>query len=391
MNGFRFPHRAIFLFGALLLVGVPARADSLGDRLISPAGDVRAQALKELEAASDREKRIVMIGLLEALRKDATSAQWAAEALAHMGSSAKEAIPDLVEAFRYDDATTYASLSQALVKIGPSCLSELEAALGDSNFFVRQRAAETITAFGPDAKKLAPVLVERLSDTQYQVHNAAEAALLSIGVASLPALADDLKTENQDMARSILTTLGKFGPPAAPILLETLRKNQDASVRAVAAEVLGGLHPASKDTVLGLADALQDLDEWVRAAIAEALGNLGAEAKAALGPLIIRAHTDQDPLVKDKAAQAIARIGPAGEESLPGLTHALRSDDPEVRKDALATLENGSLPMKDVMPLLAVASKDPDPDVRQKANDVMKKLSTPVAAPPASPAAKPSK
>ena len=109
-----------------------------------------------------------------------------------------------------------------------------------------------------------------------------------------------------------------------------------------------------------LVDLLTDDEQTVRAAAAEALGNVGS---AALDDLI-RAGSDEAPSVREAAATAMGEIGDP--EVLPWLVEAAGADpDRSVREAATAALgavgDRGA-----IEPLLALIAEAP-PTVRRRA------------------------
>jgi hypothetical protein len=89
----------------------------------------------------------------------------------------------------------------------------------------------------------------------------------------------------------------------------------------------------------------------VRYAVAEALGQIGAEAKPAV-PLLVRLLEKGDPVDEDRALRALAEIGPAAREAVPALLATIKEDEEadqevgtllqiEPRPEAVARLERG--------------------------------------------------
>jgi HEAT repeat protein len=253
---------------------------------------------------------IALMGLANSLRQDAPSAEQAAKALARMGPAAAPDAPQLVEALAYDEDSVYHAVSDALVSIGtPSC-KPLERALDSANFIVRRRAVEILARFGKQAKRSVPGLVQRLKDPQYEVRSAAEKALDQLGEDAVPALANAARARSEEDARIIyLDALSRCGPKAIPTILEVLKKDSNPFVRARAASAAVVVRPVSPEVVGALIEELRDLEEGVRNAAADALGDSGDAAQAAIGALRIVADSDVEALTRQKASDALARIG----------------------------------------------------------------------------------
>jgi HEAT repeat protein len=75
-----------------------------------------------------------------------------------------------------------------------------------------------------------------------------------------------------------IAALGKFGPPAVPVLTQAL-KDADRSVRGDAAEALGWIKPPAEAAVPALIQALNDADTSVQGRAALALRRIAPAAK----------------------------------------------------------------------------------------------------------------
>ncbi len=280
---------------------------------------------------------------------------------------AEQPVEDMIEALREDDLATARAAQEMLFKMGPKAVLPLRRALGDPNFFVRLRAAETLGRLGPESRSAAPELVGLLRDPKFEVHTAAEAALVAIGEPVIGALSSALKREEEAVRKSLLQTLVKLGQASTPILLQTLKSDPSSFVRAGAAEALASLAPPQASAVLGLMNALDDLEEGVRAQVVDTLTQWGETAKPAIGKLAVLSLTDKDPLVKQRSLGALTRIGRATKESLPGLIAAYSHPDPEVRRNILAVVGASEISFQDAAPLLQTAMRDADAGARLNA------------------------
>jgi HEAT repeat protein len=66
----------------------------------------------------------------------------------------------------------------------------------------------------------------------------------------------------------------------------------------------------------------------------DALGRIGAAAV----PALVEVLADPNPVVRRRAAQALARIGPDARDAVPDLIVALQDRNEEVRKSAARAL-----------------------------------------------------
>lgn len=358
-------------FATLLLLssgrwGGAIGSDPLIDRLLSADPGVQTQALQETEGLSSSHKRLIVDELAQALRVNAVSAEKAARALAQLGTDAEPAIPDLIDALRYDEETVYAAVANALLKAGSGAIDPLRRSLSDSNFFVRRRACEILGQFGSKARNAAPQVVQLLKDPEVSVHNAADTALLKMGDSAVSALTEDLLKEDESDRKLLVLELAKFGKPAAPAILVVLKKDESAYVRGAAADALSQMHDAPPEVISALMAATHDLDEGMRGSAIDALGQMGPNAAAALGDLIVLSHTDGDSLVRAKAQQAVEYIGHGTKDSLPGFAQGLRQGDVDIRLEILDVLAASDLSYDDALPLIILSQKDENPAVRIK-------------------------
>jgi HEAT repeat protein len=109
-----------------------------------------------------------------------------------------------------------------------------------------------------------------------------------------------------------VTALGHVGleaNDAVPELAAALA-DKDKHVRAAAAEALSKVGKAAKGAVPALVKALGDESALVRANAAVALGDLANEGRPAVGALTKLYQKDEDPDVREHAAEALKKIDP---------------------------------------------------------------------------------
>jgi HEAT repeat protein len=350
-----------------------AESGGLSDQLLSSDPATQTAALQSFAKLDIRQKRELLPSLRSALKTNATMAERSARALSQMGGYSEPAIPELIQALAYDEESVFAPVRDALVNAGAASVPSLEKALTDSNFFVRRRAAQTLGKLQGKAAHAAPMLVKLLEDPQYDVHAAAEAALLSIGESAIGPVASGLRTDDENARRTALTMLSKLGPLSAPYLIDALKHDPSGYVRVTAAESLGDVKGAPL-VVPALIESLNDLEDGIRAASADSLGALGDAAKPAVGMLIVASLQDKEPLVKSKAGQALTKIGPWTAASVPGLARGMRQQDPQIRIAIIKALGDGTLSLKEAAPVLISALRDSDPAVRMQAIESVTKL-----------------
>jgi serine/threonine protein kinase len=108
----------------------------------------------------------------------------AAQVLAMLGPTAKDAVPQLRDALNDSDATVRSAAVDALVKIGPTAIPVLLSGLQNADKQVRLQAAIGLGEIGEAASAAVPALRRALKDDDESVRLAAEKALRRI--AGLP-------------------------------------------------------------------------------------------------------------------------------------------------------------------------------------------------------------
>jgi HEAT repeat protein len=276
--------------------------------------------------------------LIAALRNGERSArESAAVVLGRMGTAADAAVPALVAALRDDDLGVSGEAECALGRIGLAAVPALVAILQDEGVpaDVRARAADAFRWMGALAADAIPVLTACLRDAT--VRSSAGRALATAGRSAMPALVSSLRDKEVGVRLEAAAALGRIGRSAraaVPALIATLW-DDDADVRYHAAAALGRIGRST--AVRALADALTDKAEFVRAAAAGALGEIGPRAVAAV-PSLILSLRDPDAGVQEAAAEALEEIGPlAGpvdRAAVPALLSAIKDMDNWAREVA---------------------------------------------------------
>lgn len=264
----------------------------------------------------------VVPALTAALKDDQEKVRCrAAEALGWMGPPAKEAMPALIVALKDKDARTAEMACLALARLGDADAVRplLEALQGPRNS-VADNAARALWQIGPAAKEVVPELIALLKKPPNESRRV-RTLLLWLGPVAVPALADGLHDNEATVRQTAAEILGLLGPVArtsdraVPALAGALQDKMPA-VALSAALALTQIDPTrARDAVPRLTDALDN------AAAAEALADMGPEARAAV-PALIAALKHREKAVRDSARHALGRIGPP---AVPALIDALKS------------------------------------------------------------------
>lgn len=169
---------------------------------------------------------------------------------------------------------------------------------------------------------------------------------------------DDADPKVRRLAVSALAN--RLDPDAVTVVRRLLAGDPDVSVRAEAAEVLGG-DPEAAPLLLSVGD---DDPRVVEAAIT-ALGSLGH--RPAVPWLIDQAVGAADPLVREAAVAALGEIGDP--EAIEPLLDLVTSGPPQVRRRsvvALTVFDDERIPEA-----LRTAAADRNPMVREAAEMVV--------------------
>ncbi len=202
-----------------------------------------------------------------------------------MASLGKKVLPRLIEALGNEEVRARAA--DVIRRIGPEAKAAVPAlieALEDRSAETRNEVLFALAAVGPDARQAVPAVTKALKDPDMNVRYAACFALGKIGadaVAAKPELQKNLSGPDQFLSMASAWALAQIcpdcqqtAPMSVPVLIKALGE-PDPITRLHAAECLCCLGPLAKDAVPALKKALEDQNEDVQAAAAEALEAIG--------------------------------------------------------------------------------------------------------------------
>jgi len=145
-------------------------------------------------------------------------------------------------------------------------------------------------------------------------------------------------------AAEIVTPAGQPGsmhPDSAQAGSKTLEElvadlgSKKTQVRVAAADALGRMGASAKAAVPDLVHALADDDFWAAAAITDAISAIGAPALPALADVV----DNGVDMARTRAVLALRGMGPAAIAAMPTLRKALQDKSPRVRDLAAQTIE----------------------------------------------------
>ena len=267
-----------------------------------------------------------------------------AVALGRIGAGVQGA-PPLVKLLADKESRVRRRAAEALGKLGPpvkeAAVPALEKALGNADAWTRRAAALALHQVGGAEAlgKVIPALTGFLEGGDIKLRVAAVATLGEMGAAAgpaLPALVKALKHDSRDskgaVPKAVLAALEKMGPAAAeavPALVAILeapprKRGRGISIPAVLA-TLGRLGPVAKaalPTLQKLVDAGHPNYSYVRvpALVAQMriTGRTGDGVK-----VLIESLPSQNWKISQYAAQALGDIGPEAKAAIPALEKML--------------------------------------------------------------------
>lgn len=205
------------------------------------------------------------------------------------------------------------------------------------------------------------------SDPATQAHT--HQALTEGGRSAVGVLVEILKKDdNADARWKAADLLGRLGPEAREestrAAVAAALKDSNAHVRAVAASALATIGPAGSDAIPALQEMLSTSDCLPAL---RALSLYGSDAAPAIGKIIVLLHNEDDSEIRWTAARTLGKIGRAAKEATPMLVEAMKDPEPLVREHAAEALGDIGPDAKEAIPELVKALKDPDARVRRDA------------------------
>ena len=341
-------------------------------RLLADDPLVRSEALEAAAKSPEKNKKKIVAKMKKILlKKDRADRAYAAAALEDIGPAAADAVPELIQALKDEDADIAASAERTLKHLGASAPALAEA-LETSDPVLRARIGQVLAAQGPAA---VPELVKNFGKGKRELALWSAGILGQMGPAAadaVPALARAAVSGDAAVAGQAAAALTAVGAPAG-LWLGAALSSANPSSRAGAAKVLSTLTPPPAEAAGALASALEDTDAKVREHAAMALASYPGKAFASLPEnvtaALIKASAANDAAAGwAKTALERAGRGPAApkEKSVPDLIAALRSPDHEARVAAAAALGALGPAASEAIPGLWIAFKTKD--CRQRAS-----------------------
>jgi HEAT repeat protein len=241
-------------------------------------------------------KRAVLPSLLRALESDKSLVRWnVVSAIRFLRLPADEVTPKVIDLLTHE------------------------------NPGVRWNACFLAGELGPGGEEAIPSLIHVVEDER------AGAILQDGGAVSAARFYDVLKDHSVRSAAA--EALGKMGPIAEPAVPALLRATKDANpfVRldsAIAIWKIEGNSAPCVPVFIGLLTQRWETRHarLLRAATAEALGEIGPDARQAI-PALIQVLTSGEGEARDQAVGALGKMGPVARAAEPELLKALNEED----------------------------------------------------------------
>lgn len=293
-------------------------------------------------------------------------AKRAQDAVVKLGRLGPPAIPAMIDGLGNEERSAREMLVPAFAEIGEPAVAPLTTAVAAKSSHRRRGAIDALYALSTfkqvDVSSAVPALKTAMTDADAGVRGAALATLCVV----LPEEADQLliaalKDTHAHVRRSsaqLFSVRRAVGQPAqkGPLPPELAGRNR-------VADLAGANRPVPPEAAPALIGALDDGDQYVRLAAAQALGKLGPAAKAA-APRIAQLLEDhgeqqgQNGFGGHEFATALVGLGP---EAIRPLKSLLQSKKADVRARVRQSLKALARTHPAALEPLISGLKSPDP------------------------------
>jgi HEAT repeat protein len=327
----------------------------LWEGLSHPDREIREKSFEGLKNLGTGVKAILprLIDGLEDPLKRATSAAL----LGQIGPEASETTNRLISLLKLHvsgDWELRHYVPGALASIGSKAIGPLLGLLKHRDLFVQTRAIRTLGMMGPKAESVVPRLIEKLKAGDTAERIAAAEALGSIGPAAhsaIPVLRSKLKDRDLAILRVAIVALEKMKaaarvavPDLAALLNEPMLGMQ---MKWAAMGALGAIGVSPVPVLVAALKNRSQIEGEARAFAAWVLADFG-QTDPAVTSVLAECLRDSHPGVRNSAAGALGKIGPAAQTATTRLIELLDDECDTVRKTAghalLAIAATGSPP-----------------------------------------------
>ena len=364
-----------------------AALEALGGMLVDPAklaphilqalrtsdDQLRAVAISVVQRSDRKLKSTLASKVIQLIQsEDASTSQAAARVAVYLGTSARQAIPHLINAMaKTSDSNTgdaYAQalgsigmpafesiinalkqpripippLVHALAGIGDPAIQDLQSGLNSDHARVREGCAMALGELGRSAKNAIPSLTAATDDSAAGVRAASIGALAAIAVGDAinpevfkKGLADKDNSVRTAAAKAV--SVLELEEPKLNALLAIAIHDARSSVRKPAAMRLVRSENVPDSIIPDCVAMLSDPDAEVRLASTRILTNLGSRAVSSV-PALTKSLNDPDTNVRANAILALAKMESAAEPAVDQLIQAVGSDESVIVLNAVNAL-----------------------------------------------------
>jgi HEAT repeat protein len=274
----------------------------------------------------------------------------ACEALGVHGPAAREAVPHLVSLVRQGKVAVQRNAVDALGRIGVfsrAAESALLDVLSRKDLNTGLRAARALVLIGGDPAPAIPILISS--------HSSPDAAklLALIGKPAVPALVEALDHPNLFVKKGVVMALGEMdnagAAEAVPSLVASLEKKSDIRLRYLVCRTLGNIGPGAVDALPALKQLLHDGEQAYPYAV-EAIGKIAPDTDDTV-QVMIEVLRGSHYIARERAAEALAGMGPQALEAVPVLFELLEKRDTPKKLRIKSAVALGKLAGHDGFPI----------------------------------------
>jgi HEAT repeat protein len=332
-----------------------------------------AEALQTFRPIPPAQKEVIA-ALLKATRDEDSEVQRAAlGALKVIDPGAQEATAQLLSLLRSPSAEVRGEAASDLGTCAagyaaPAVLARILDNLvtvfqNDADPDVRSAAVRSLGLIGPPAQKTIPILLKALSPTEQKDPGVRQETAVALG---------QLAADNADSARPAGALVKTQKKKVAAALVKAFREDPEPEVQVAAIQAVGLLGAPARAAIDPLLQSLQEGPSEVRQEAARALAQLGPDAEAAvqkriIGAFIALLSSKQTPEVLIAASEAVRNHVAEAWRATGALTRLLAAGNPTaVRTSAVETLAEIGSSAKPAVPHLQriLANGREDRDLR---------------------------
>lgn len=302
--------------------------------------------------------------------------QNAARIIGNFGPEADAAVPTLITLL--DQYPHYLSAVHTLGRIGPGAKDAIPALLAlyersDPSRELRLAVTVALNKIGPEPQQVVPLFREELakqdmSEASGRYRTALAEAIIAMSGPDDPSIQNYVRRLVRDLRSWMAFTrveavkgLVAMGPAAAPAmdaLRDSLRKDKEPKIRAMAAQALGEIGGAAHLALPDLHKAQAEDEAYVSKRAAKAIAKIEASARtvvpaaptSSLAPVDERMERQKEiaadiaalSVSGSRRARASLRLLERAPDSLPAMHHALVAPDttPQVRSRLIVLVQD---------------------------------------------------